>query len=110
MTVCKELRPLAVAQRRAENKASGNLDRLPVAEEGFRAEGEEAFVAVAVDIDQSVRPQPRRLVLQGSDAILRRGIAGHPERRPPGFDPQALDGFVLTLPELRRRVDLHVLG
>src|SRR6267378_2665912 len=33
--------------RGARNKASGNLDRLPVAGEGFRAEGEEAFVAVA---------------------------------------------------------------
>jgi predicted aspartyl protease len=52
-------------------KGSRNLDRLPVAGEGFRAEGEEAFVAVAGDVDQSVRAQRRRLVLQGFDAVLR---------------------------------------
>src|SRR5437660_7165196 len=93
-----------------KSNASGNLDRFPVAGKGSRAEGEEPLVAVAVDVDQSVRAQRRRLILQRSDSVLRRGIAGHPERGAPGFDPQALDGFVLALPELRRRVDLHVLG
>src|SRR5467141_1149575 len=89
---------------------SRNLDRLPVADEGLRAEGEEAFVAVAIDVDQSVRAQPRRLVLQGRDAVLRRRIAGNPERSAPGFDPQARDRFVFALLKLCRTVDLHVLG
>src|SRR2546422_9037414 len=54
-----------------ENQALRNLDRLPIAGEGLRAEGEEAFVAVAIDVDQSVRAQRRRFVLQGRDAVLR---------------------------------------
>src|SRR2546430_16378066 len=76
----------------ANGRSSRNPDRLPVADEGFRAEGEKAPVAVAVDVDQSVRAQPRGLVLHRSNAVLRRRIAGNPERGAPGLDPQARDG------------------
>src|SRR5690349_23701175 len=71
---------------------------------------EQPRVAVAVHVGEPVRVERRRLVAQRRDAVVARRVGRYPGGGAPAVHPEPRDSLVLALPELRRAVDLHVLG